>query len=143
MSKKTYRIVTIIGMSLIALVVFLVVGSIIVMQTSWFHNFVREKIIATTEESTGGKVDLGSFDFDWKHLRATIHDFVIHGTEPAGSAPLLRAKLIEVDLKIFSGLKKAIDIQALKIDSPQAHVIVYPDGRTNVPEPKIKSKSCL
>ena len=91
MSKKTYRIVTLIGMSLIALVVVLVVGSIIVMQTNWFRNFVREKIIATTEESTGGKVDLGSFDFDWKHLRATIHDFVIHGLEPAGSAPLLRA----------------------------------------------------
>src|SRR5947209_2271070 len=138
---RTKKIIGIIGVSLLTLVFITVIVAILVMRTDWFRNFVREKIIATTEESTGGKVDLGSFDFDWSHLRATIHDFVIHGTEPAGSAPLLHAQLIEVDLKILSGLKKAVDLQNLKIVQPKAHIIVYPDGSTNVPQPKVKSKS--
>ncbi|MGI8743141.1 MAG: translocation/assembly module TamB domain-containing protein [Bryobacteraceae bacterium] len=138
---KLKKIIGILAVSLVALVFVGIIAAILVMRTDWFHNFVREKIIAVTEDSTGGKVELGSFDFDWSHLRATIHDFVIHGTEPAGSAPLLRAKLVEADLKILSGVKQMVDLQALKIDQPQAHVIVYPDGRTNVPEPKVKSKS--
>ena len=83
MSKKAKHILAIIGISLIGLVVVLVVASIIVMQTSWFHNFVRQKLVSVVEEATGGTVDIGSFAFHWTHLRATVRNFVIHGTEPA------------------------------------------------------------
>ncbi|MDQ2947485.1 MAG: hypothetical protein M3Y27_16385, partial [Acidobacteriota bacterium] len=138
---RARKIIGLIGVSLVALVFVVIIGAILLMRTDWFRGFVREKIIATTEESTGGKVDIGSFDFDWAHMRATITDFVIHGTEPPSSAPLLRAKLVQVDLKILSGLKQMVDIRALKVDQPQAHIIVYPDGRTNVPAPKVKAKS--
>jgi translocation and assembly module TamB len=130
-----------IGGSLAGLIVVLVVAAIIVAQTGRFRNFVREKIIAVTEESTGGKVDLAAFDFDWTHLRATMRDFVLHGTEPAGAAPLLRAQSIVVDLKLFASLKQYIDIRALTVDAPQANIIVYADGTTNVPAPKVKKTS--
>jgi translocation and assembly module TamB len=135
------RIATMIGLSILGLIVLLVIAALIVVQTSWFRNFVREKIIAVTEESTGGKVDIASFNFDWTHLRATINGFVLHGTEPPSAAPLLQAKTLTVELKLFSGLKKMIDLRSLTVDTPQADVIVYPDGSTNVPSPKIKQKS--
>jgi translocation and assembly module TamB len=130
-----------IGGSIAGLVVVLVIAAVIAAQTDWFRNFVREKIIAVTEESTGGKVDLAAFDFDWTHLRASMRDFVLHGTEPAGTAPLLRARSIVVDLKLFASLKQYIDIRALTVDTPQANIIVYPDGTTNVPAPKVKKPS--
>jgi translocation and assembly module TamB len=138
---RARRIALWIGGSLAGLVVVLVIAAIVVAQTHWFRNFVREKIITVTEESTGGKVDLAAFDFDWTHLRASMRDFVLHGTEPAGAAPLLRAQSIVVDLKLFASLKQYIDIRALTVDTPQANIIVYPDGTTNVPAPKVKQSS--
>src|SRR5581483_11715131 len=90
---------------------------------------------------TGGTAEVGSFSFDWHHLRADIHNFVVHGTEGPGVAPLLRANLIEVDLKLLSPFKGFVDIASLLVDTPQAHVIVYPDGHTNIPAPKIQKPS--
>src|SRR5579872_2092093 len=135
--SRPYRILTIVGASILGLMIVLVVASILVMRTTWFHNFVREKIIATVEDSSGGKVEIGSFEFDWTHLRATIRNFVLHGTERAGQAPLFQADLIQLDLSLFSGIAHMIDLRALQVAHPQANVIVYPDGKTNVPEPKI------
>src|SRR5262249_39233833 len=110
-------------------------------QTDWFRNKVRQQIVASVEEATGGKVDIGSFSFDWTHLRAQVRDFVIHGLEPAGAPPPFRAHLLPVHFQRTSPFQGFIDLAYLLIDTPQANVIVYPDGRTNIPAPKIKSTS--
>ena len=65
---------------------------------------------------------------------------MIHGLEPAGAAPLLRAKHVQVDLKLLSPFKGFIDIAYLLVDTPQANVMVFADGKTNIPAPKIKKK---
>ncbi|MBV9034876.1 MAG: hypothetical protein JO182_10325, partial [Acidobacteriaceae bacterium] len=140
MSRRKRILLTIAG-SLAALVVVLVVAVILVLQSAWFSNYVREKIIAITEESTGGIAELGSFQFDWTHLTARIRNFVLHGTEPKGTDPLARIALLELRLKLFSGFKKVVDLQYLGIEEPQVNLIVFPDGKTNVPEPKVKKQS--
>jgi translocation and assembly module TamB len=127
------RIAAIVLGSLVALILIVVVGAIITVRTQWFREFVRQKIIASVEQATGGKVDVGSFSFDWTHLRATLRDFVIHGLEPPAAPPLLRANLLQVELKLLSPLRGFVDIAYLLIDTPQANVIVYPDGHTNIP----------
>lgn len=139
MSKRKKIIVTI-AASLVGLVLVLVVASILIVRSAWFADYVREKIIAVTEESTGGKVEIASFQFDWTHLTARIRNFVLHGTEPAGSDPLVRVQLLEVRLKLFAGFKKAVDLQYLGIQQPQVNLMVFPDGKTNIPEPKIQKK---
>ncbi len=140
MTRKR-RIITIVAGCIAGLVVLLFITAVIVLQSSWFRQYVRDKIISVTEESTGGRVDLASFDFDLWHLRATLNGFVLHGTEPATAPPLFAARTVQVDLRLFSGLKQAIDLRSLIVDQPRANVIVNPDGTTNVPEPKIKKKS--
>lgn len=135
------KIVTIAAASIAGLILVVLIAAVIVLQTAWFRNFVRDKIIAVTEESTGGRVELSSFGFDLWHLRATLNNFVLHGKEAASEPPLFQAKLLQVDLKLFSGLKQAVDLRSLLIDKPAANVIVYPDGTTNVPEPKVKKPS--
>ncbi|MGI9071674.1 MAG: translocation/assembly module TamB domain-containing protein [Bryobacteraceae bacterium] len=137
---KRKRVILTIAASLAGLILVLIVASILVLRSAWFANFVREKIIAVTEESTGGKVQIGSFQFDWTQLTARIRNFVLHGTEPAGSDPLVRIQLLELQLKLFAGLKKAVDLQYLGIQQPQVNLIVFPDGKTNVPEPKVKKQ---
>jgi len=89
----------------------------------------------------GGKVDLGAFSFDWKRLRAVVTDFVIHGDEPAGSAPFVRAARVEMDLRLFTSVTRVFEVAYLGIDRPEANILVFPDGRTNVPTPKQKTTS--
>src|SRR4051794_31419924 len=139
MSKRK-KILTTIAASLAGLIVVLVVGSILVLQSSWFANFVREKVVAVTEESTGGVGAIGGFEFDWSHLAARLRNFVLHGNEPKESDPLARIALLEVRLKLFSGLKKVVDIRYLGIEQPRLNLIVFPDGTTNIPQPKVKKK---
>ncbi|MFL6352443.1 MAG: translocation/assembly module TamB domain-containing protein [Bryobacteraceae bacterium] len=138
---KRKRIILTIAASLAGLVLVLIIAGILVVRSAWFADFVRDKIIAVTEESTGGKVEIASFQFDWTHLTARIRNFVLHGTEPAGSDPLARVQLLELRLKLFTGLKKAVDLRYLGIQQPQVNVMVFPDGKTNVPEPKVKKES--
>ncbi len=138
--SKPSKIAAIVGLSLAGLLLVLVVAALIIVRTDRFQNFVRDKIIASTEEATGGKVDLDSFAFDWSR-GATARNFVIHGTEPAGAAPLFRARQIHVELRLLSGVKHAVDLRSVTLDEPRANIIVYPDGTTNIPEPKVKTKS--
>ena len=118
------------------LLLLLIVSAIIIVQTGWFRSFVKQKIVAVTE-STGGKVSIGAFSFDWTHLRASINDFVIHGTEPAGAAPLFQAHSIVLELKLFSGFNKAVDLNYLGVKDTSVNLIVFPDGKTNIPTPKV------
>jgi translocation and assembly module TamB len=130
-----------VGGGLLALIVLLFVAGVTIVRTDWFRDMVRGKIIAAVEEGTGGRAEIGSFTFDWTHLRAQVRNFVVHGLEPSDAAPLLRADLLQVDLKLLSPFRGFVDIAGLLVEKPQANVIVYPDGHTNVPSPKVPSKS--
>jgi translocation and assembly module TamB len=139
--SRARKIALIVAGSLAGLFAIVLIAGIVIAQTDWFRNMVRTRIVAAVETATGGKVDIGSFAFDWHRLRADVRDFVIHGLEPPESAPLLRAKLVEVDLKLLSPFKGFVDVSSLLIDTPQANIIVYPDGHTNIPAPKLQQSS--
>ena len=124
--------------SLVGLLVVVMIVALLVVQTQWFGNYVKDKVISTIEESTGGKVEIGAFEFDPWHLTVKIRNLVLHGTEAAGLAPLARISLLELHLKLLAGLKKAVDLTYLGIDQPQVNFIVNPDGTTNVPAPRVK-----
>jgi translocation and assembly module TamB len=134
MTRK--RIVRIGAAALAAIAVLSVAATLLVIRSQWFYNQVRLRVINTVETATGGRVDAGSFRFDWKRLRAEIKAFTLHGNEPSGRPPLLHADSIAVGLKVVSLLKRDVDIQYLDVVRPHVYLVVYPDGRTNVPEPK-------
>src|SRR5436190_8156430 len=131
---KRARILTIIGVSLAGLVLIAIVALLTVPRTEWFGEYLRRKIIASVEDSTGGKVDLGKFSFNWRTV--TIEGFVIHGTEPPGSVPLFQAKKIVLNLKVLPSIRKIADYEYLGVDEPAANVMIFPDGKTNIPAPK-------
>src|SRR5450432_655538 len=111
-------------------------AALYVLQSRWFKEQVREKLIATVEQATGGRVELKSFQYDWRQLTARVDGFVLHGTEPASGPPLIRAEAVRVDLKILSVLRKDVDIRSLVVDKPQLFLLVREDGTTNFPLPK-------
>ena len=134
------KIIRNIAIGIAALMVVVIVTAIAVVQTNWFRQYVKAKIITATEEGTGGRVEIGAFTFDWRHLRAVVTNFVIHGNEPAGSAPWIAIRRAELDLRLFS-LHHLVDLAYLGIEQPEATVLVYPDGSTNIPTPKQPSTS--
>ncbi len=137
--SKPKRILATIAASLAGLLLLLVAAAVIVLQSSWFANFLRDKVISVAEESTGAVVTIGSVQFDLGHLTLRMRNVVLHGTEPKTAAPLLRADLLELRLKLFTGLYHLVDLQYLGIEKPQANLIVFPNGTTNIPQPKIQS----
>jgi len=126
--------------SLAGLLAIATAAAVLVLRSHWFYEQVRLRVVSTVETATGGRVDAASFQFDWTRLRAEIRGFVLHGLEPRDSPPLFRASSVAAGLKIVSLLKRDVDIQYLEIVEPRIHLIIDPDGRTNVPEPKIKSR---
>jgi translocation and assembly module TamB len=121
------------GLTLVALG-----AAVLILQSSWFYEKVRHGIVTTVADATGGRVSIGGFHFDWKHMRAEVTSLQIAGKEPAGKPALFRADSIVVGFKIVSLLKHDVDIQSLEVRNPRVYLIVYPDGSTNMPEPKVK-----
>ena len=128
------------GIALGILILACIVGAILVVRTARFREFVREKAIAAVEQRMGGRVEIGSFVFEWTHLRAVLTDFVIHGSETRTAPPFLRARHIEIGLRFFTD-GKLLDIADLQIDRPEANILIAEDGTTNIPKPGAPSTS--
>ena len=133
--KRSRRILKYVGIGLIALLLagFFAVTQIV--QTDRFRNYVREKIITATQDALGGRVEISSFSFDWRHLHAEITDVVIHGTEPAEAEPFLRVDRVQVDLQLFTSFSRILNVKQLRVERPKANVIVLADGTLNIPRP--------
>lgn len=127
-----------IGMFCLAGLAGLVLAALAVLQSGWFRDRVRERIVAELEKATGGRVELAAFDFSLRRLEAEVKGLVIHGTEGPGEAPLFKARAIRVGVKVLSVVRPKADLQSLEVDTPEANLICYPDGRTNLPAPKVR-----
>ncbi len=139
--NRLLRVALIAAGGIVLLLLIVVVAGLTIVRSQWFHDKVRDRIVTEVEKSTGGRVDISRFDFDWRTLTAKVSGFTIHGSEPAAGPPLLHADDIVVGLKIISILKRDVDIALLRIDQPRAFLLVAADGSTNVPRPKIPSTS--
>ena len=51
---------------------------VVVVRSQWFYGRVRRSIIETVETATGGRVEIASFQFDWRRLRAEVRARVLH-----------------------------------------------------------------
>lgn len=138
---KPWRIARNIGIAVAALVILAIVAAILVVRTTRFQNYVKRQIVTSIEDTTGGRAEIGSFNFDWRHFQVVVTDFVIHGNEPANIAPLLRVPRVQLDFRVFTSARRLLDITYLGVDHPEANVVVFPDGRSNLPTPKQPSNT--
>jgi translocation and assembly module TamB len=109
--------------------------------TDSFQRLARRRVIASAEKITGGRVELGELHTIPFRLRVDARDLTIHGKEASDQAPFLHIDRLQAELKIISLLSTTIGLHSLVLDHPVAHVIVNPDGSTNVPEPQVSRLS--
>jgi len=129
------RIIGWIAAVILILVVVIAIGGYFVLRSHSFHRYVLAKIVEKASASTGGKVEIRSFDFRWSTLTADAYGLVGHGTEPAGQRPLLQVDKLTVRLKILSVLHQKINLREILVEHPVAHLLVDKQGRTNIPQP--------
>ncbi len=124
----------------VAVLLLLIAGAgLWIAQSDWLRDGIRTEIVNQVETATGGKAELQAFHLDWRTLQARIDRLVIHGSEPAGSPPLLQVDSATVRLRILSLFRHDFQIDHVEVERPQAHVIVYAGGLTNLPQPRRRS----
>ena len=105
--------------------------------TDSFQQLVRRRVIASLEKITGGRVELGEFHIIPFRLRVDARNLTVHGREASDQVPFLRVERLQAEIKVISLLSTTIRLHSLVLDHPVAHVIVYPDGGTNIPAPQL------
>jgi translocation and assembly module TamB len=101
-----------------------------------FENFIRGQIVREVETAFGGRVEISSFHWNLLRLEAEADGLVLHGSEAPGEAPYAQAERLRVRLSLLGLLNPHIRWNDLEIFKPQFHLIVYPDGSTNQPQPR-------
>ncbi len=109
--------------------------------TDSFRDLVRQRLIATLEQMTGGRVELGSLHIVPFHFQVEVRNLTIHGREQPGEVPYAHVNSLMAQVKIWSILRTEIGLNYVVLDHPVIHIILYPDGTTNQPEPRIKQSS--
>ncbi|MGI8960049.1 MAG: translocation/assembly module TamB domain-containing protein [Bryobacteraceae bacterium] len=135
MTRKR-RLILITAAGVCSFLLLLAGAAFYVLQTNWFREKVRNRIISVIEEASGGRVELGAFNYDWRTLTAELSNLSIHGTESKSGPPLFRAKSARVGLKIISLSKRQVDISSLTVEHPEVYFLLRADGTTNIPSPK-------
>jgi len=107
------------------------------MTTDSFQAMIRRRIVAELETMTGGRVELGSFHTTPFRLRVEIRDLTIHGNEKTGEVPYAHVERAVAEMRVISILGFEFGFNSVVLDHPVVHVIVYPDGTTNQPSPKL------
>lgn len=103
--------------------------------TNSFQQFVRRRMVAALEKTTGGRVEIGEFHSIPFRLRVEVRNLVIHGREAADQRPFFQVERVEAEARIIALLSTTVRLHSLRLDHPVVHISVNPDGSTNAPVP--------
>jgi translocation and assembly module TamB len=127
---------TVIGGSILGLALF----AAWYLKSPHFRDMVRGRIVGQIEDATGGRVDIARLDWNLSKLEFDLRDVTIHGLEAPNEIPYVHVDRIFVRGKVGSLFHRALGFRYLELDRPIVHLIVYPDGSTNQPTPKVKGE---
>jgi translocation and assembly module TamB len=112
------------------------VGAYFWASTADFEDMVRQRLVANLESATGGRAEIASFHWHLLRLEAEVGGLVLHGREASTEAPYAQVENLRVGFSVLNLLSPRILLRHLEIVRPRVHLIVYPDGSTNQPQPR-------
>ncbi len=130
-----------VGGVLLLLLVLVVAGLMFYASTPHFANIVRQRVVTVLEEATGGRVEIQSLRWNLRHLSVEVDGLTIHGLESRGELPYAHVDRLYARAKILSFVDARIGLDFLEVDRPSIHLIIYPDGHTNQPAPRVKEST--
>jgi len=111
----------------------LALAALIVMSSGWFQRVLERRVIASLENLTGGRVEIGHFHFKPWVLQITLQKLVIHGSEAAGDPPLLSAGEVDVAVNPAQLLRRRLHLRHVDVNDLQVHLRTNPQGITSLP----------
>jgi translocation and assembly module TamB len=106
--------------------------------TGSFQALVRHRLVSELQRITGGRVELGGFHVIPFRFRVSVSDLTIHGEEAADQVPFWHVDRLEAKVKLVSVLGAELGFDSLLLEAPVIHIITYPDGTTNQPQPQAR-----
>ena len=125
----------------IVVLLLLALGAIWYANTPRFARFLRGKVIAEIQRTTGGRVEMGTLQWSLLHLDFVVNNLTIHGAEAPGQLPYAHVNRLYIRARIVSLFEQKIALEYFEADHPVIHLIIYPDGSTNQPHPKVSASS--
>jgi translocation and assembly module TamB len=125
---------------IVVLLVLTVTGAYFWASSAAFENYIRQQMVRQLEDATGGRVEIASFHWHLLRLEADAGGVVVHGLEAPGEAPYARIEQAHVQISLLGFWSPRILLHALDITQPQLHLIVYRNGSTNQPQPRVRRK---
>ena len=122
------------GTGLLLLVVTLTL--LIWANSSGCEDLIRRRIVAELEAMTGGRIEIASLHWRLFDLEADLGGVVIHGREAQNEAPYARVDDLHVGISVLNIFSPSIRLRHLELTRLAVHLIVYPDGTTNQPQPR-------
>ena len=119
----------------------IVVAAGLYLTSEGFQNTVRKKLVVELERVTGARVEIRHFRWNVSRLEVEADDVTLHGLEPAGEVPYAHVDRLYARAKILSFFGREIGLRDVTFDHPVIHIMVFPDGSTNQPVPKVKTES--
>ncbi len=117
------------------LLVLVTTGIYFLMSSARFEGVVRDHLITEIEQATGGKVEIATFHWHLLRLEAEADGLVIHGRELQSEPPLGKFDRLRARVSLLGLWSPSVRLTELDIARPVFHLIIYPDGTTNLPKP--------
>ena len=127
--------------AVLGLVLLVVVGVTILLNSSSFHQYLIGKVEANASDSLGAQLKLRDFKLSLSTLTLDLYDASIHSSEPDPNSPLLHVDHLGASVKIISALHRQWNLSDIQIDHPVIHLYVDKNGNNNLPKPKPSSSS--
>jgi translocation and assembly module TamB len=127
--------------TILVLLVLVTTGIYLLMSSARFEGVVRDRLITEIEQATGGKVEIATFHWQLLRLEAEADGMVIHGRELQSEPPLGKFDHLRARVSLLGLWSPSVRLTELDIARPVFHVIIYPDGTTNLPKPSHPRKS--
>ena len=109
--------------------------------SSAFENIIRKRLIARIDAATGGRTEIASFHWNLLKLEGEADGLVLHGREAASEAPYAQLASLRISISVLGLFSPRVLLRDLELTQPQIHLIVYPDGSTNQPQPRKKTET--
>ena len=134
--KGKRRVILWVLLTVSAVVVLVPLAALGLLWSGGADGWARRAVIEQVGNLTGGTVDLGSIRLDPLALRLALHDFTIHGREPAGTPPFFHADQLDVAVSIDNFWSHKISLRNLEVTRPSIHIRFEKDGSSNAPAPR-------
>jgi translocation and assembly module TamB len=135
--RRTRMTLRVLGVCLL-LVFAVVIAGIIYVNTDSFKRHMTAKTIEAIEKATGGRTELKELEWSFTHRTVVLTDLTVHGREDSTEIPLIHIARLTAKIRIISLVGRDFALERVEVQQPTIHVIVYPDGSTNQPQPVLR-----